>query len=190
MSFSNGFAIQKAVSAIQARNYGSVCYIINGPPGTGKTKTIVEAVTQLAKDTDFSGSILICAPSSAAADTLALRLRALFAPHAMFRLNEFSRTFAEVPQELLPHCYIENNIFSLPPFKDLMSYRIVVATCQSTEMLVKARLTNRDLVSSNLFVRFYPLGNSLTRSLIPIYPSTGANESCWLAASPILKSQN
>ena len=65
----------------------------------------------------------------------------------MFRLNEFTRTFAEVPQELLSYCYIENSIFSLPPFKLLMSFRIVIATCHAADMLLKARLTNRDLVS-------------------------------------------
>ena len=135
------------MAAIQSRDYGSICYLVNGPPGTGKTKTTVEAVTQLANDPGFPGSILVCAPSDQAADTLALRLKAYFAPAAMFRLNEFSRTFAEIPQELLPYCYIDKNIFGLPPFNVLMALKVVVTTCQGAEMLVKARISNRDLVS-------------------------------------------
>ena len=138
---------QKAVSAIQTRNYGNICYLIDGPPGTGKTTTIVEAVTQLAKDPAFLGTILVVAPSDPAADTLVKSLRGHFIPRAMLRLNEFSRTFSEVPEELLPYSWVDNEIFSLPPFINLMSYRIVVTTCMGAKMLVDARVTNRDLVS-------------------------------------------
>lgn len=35
--------VQKAVDTILQQNYGNVPYLISGPPGTGKTKTIVEA---------------------------------------------------------------------------------------------------------------------------------------------------
>ncbi|KAG6986434.1 RNA helicase SDE3 [Physcia stellaris] len=122
-------------------------YLINGPPGTGKTKTVVEAVTKLANDLDFIGAILVCAPSDPAADILALRLKRHFENSQIIRLNEFSRTFAEVPQELLPYCYIEDKVFNLPPLPTLMSYRIVVATCRGAEMLHQARLTNRDLIA-------------------------------------------
>ena len=76
-----------------------------------------------------------------------MRLRHQFKPRALFRLNDFSRTFAEVPQEILHYCYIENDFFSLPPFPALMIYKIVVATCRSADMLVQARVTNRDLLS-------------------------------------------
>ena len=141
--------MQKAVSAIQSRTYGSICYLINGPPGTGKTKTIVESVTQLANDSDFVGTILLCAPSDPAADTLASRLKAFFGPETMLRLNEYSRTFAEVPQDLLSYCYVDQDIFNIPPFKLLMSYKIVITTCRGAEILIQARVTNRDLVSLN-----------------------------------------
>ena len=128
-------------------NYGNICFLIHGPPGTGKTKTVVETVAQLANDDAFSGSILLCAPSDPAADTLALRLSVYFNPQTMFRLNEFSRTFAEVPQELLTYCYVEDNIFSLPPLPRLMSFKIVITTCRGADVLINARVTNRDLVS-------------------------------------------
>ena len=122
-------------------------FIINGPPGTGKTKTIVEVVNQMAFDPSIEGAILLCAPSDSAADILALRLRNLFEPKVMFRLNDFSRTFAEVPQELLPYCYVRDDIFNLPPLPELMACKVVIATCRTTDVLVRARVTNKDLVT-------------------------------------------
>jgi len=104
-------------------------------------------VVQLGKDPTFRGSMLLCCPSKPAADTLALGLRPHFGPGTLLRLNEFSRTFAEVPQELLPHCWVEQDMFNLPPFPKLMAYKIVIATCQGADALVQSRATNCDLVS-------------------------------------------
>lgn len=148
------------MDAVQSRNYGQFCFLIHGPPGTGKTKTICEIVTQLGKDSQISGSILVCAPSNPAADTLAMRLRAHFGPKDLLRLNDFSRTFAEVPQELLPFCYVENDIFNLPPFATLMAYKIVVTTCRDASILIQARVTNRDLIALQL-----NLANAIAPSL-------------------------
>ncbi|KAF8471155.1 hypothetical protein BDZ91DRAFT_514668 [Kalaharituber pfeilii] len=87
---------QKAVDAILEQNYGTVPYLISGPPGTGKTKTIVEAALQLifAPATQRS-HILLCAPSNQAADTLAQRLIKHLSPKVLFRMNNCSRSFAE-----------------------------------------------------------------------------------------------
>ncbi|KAL8826239.1 MAG: hypothetical protein Q9170_007478 [Blastenia crenularia] len=138
---------KKAVDSILSKASGNVPFIVNGPPGTGKTKTIVETVKQMAFDHNIEGTILLCAPSDSAADTLALRLRSEFEPKVMFRLNDFSRTFAEVPQELLPYCYVQDDIFNLPPLPELMACKVVVATCRTTDVLVQARVTNKDLVT-------------------------------------------
>ncbi len=45
--------------------------LIHGPPGTGKTTTLVAAVVELTKTED---SILFCAPSNSAADLVTIRL--------------------------------------------------------------------------------------------------------------------
>ncbi|KAL8921067.1 MAG: hypothetical protein Q9172_004221 [Xanthocarpia lactea] len=140
-------AFKKAVDSVLSRSYGNVPFLVNGPPGTGKTKTMVEIVTQMAFDPENEGAILVCAPSDSAADTLALRLRYHFEPKVMFRLNDFSRTFAEVPQELLPYCYVQSDIFHLPPLPELMACKVVIATCRAADVLVQARVTNGDLVA-------------------------------------------
>ncbi|KAL8629198.1 hypothetical protein Q9189_005102 [Teloschistes chrysophthalmus] len=73
--------------------------------------------------------------------------RGYFEPKVLFRMNDFSRTFAEVPQEILPYCYVQDDIFNLPPLPELMACKVVIATCRATDVLVQARVTNRDLVT-------------------------------------------
>ena len=136
----------KAVDAIQNGKHGNLPFLISGPPGTGKTKTIVEIALQLLNTGANCSHILLCAPSDPAADTLALRLRHYLAPSELFRLNASSRTFAEVPGELLPYCYTQNDLFMLPAFKVLMTFKIIVTTCRDADILVQARVTNQDLV--------------------------------------------
>ncbi|QDS68531.1 hypothetical protein FKW77_010898 [Venturia effusa] len=135
----------KAVNAVFENNYGILPFLISGPPGTGKTMTTVEAVLQLVLNKKAQ-HVVVCAPSDPAADALAQRLKEyLKHPMGLFRMNGPSRTFAEVPQSLLAFCYIENNCFGLPPFIKLMEYQVIVTTCRDAEILIRARLTNRDL---------------------------------------------
>lgn len=137
---------QKAVDAIVQQNYGNIPYLISGPPGTGKTKTIVEAVLQLIfTPSSPKHHILLCAPSHEAADTLAKRLIPYLNPKVLFRLQSSARTFPEVPGELLPYSYIANDMFSLPEWKTLMGFRVIVCSTRDAEILVEARCTNRDL---------------------------------------------
>ncbi|CAI5991760.1 unnamed protein product [Closterium sp. NIES-65] len=49
-------------------------YIVFGPPGTGKTKTVAEAILQVVKGMPLV-RVLVCAPSNSATDNIALRLR-------------------------------------------------------------------------------------------------------------------
>jgi len=119
-------------------------YLISGPPGTGKTKTIVEGALQILKY-NKDARVLLCAPSNAAADTLARRLKAHLLPHKMFRLNSDKRTFAEVPQTILPYCFVEDDKFALPPVETLMQYRIIVTTCSDAAILSKAKVTNANI---------------------------------------------
>nr|KMM71040.1 potentail helicase MOV-10 [Coccidioides posadasii RMSCC 3488] len=139
---------QKAVDSVVSRDYGNVPFLISGVPGSGKTKTVVECALQLLSCTvDVTPHLLICAPSNPAADTLAIRLSAHLNPSQLFRMNGWNRTFAEVPDQVLPYSYTEKEVFSLPDFQTMMKYKIVVTTCKDADMLVRARLTNQDLMN-------------------------------------------
>ncbi|TFK71577.1 P-loop containing nucleoside triphosphate hydrolase protein, partial [Pluteus cervinus] len=122
----------------------SVPHIVLGPPGTGKTRTLVEGVLQILR-VQKQAAVLLCAPSNPAADTLAMRLRSVLAPGDMLRLNDQNRTFAEVPVSLMQYCCIENDKFALPSWKRLMKYRVVVCSCIDADILVTARCTNSEL---------------------------------------------
>ncbi|OAL52165.1 P-loop containing nucleoside triphosphate hydrolase protein [Pyrenochaeta sp. DS3sAY3a] len=135
-----------AINAVYKNEYGTIPYLISGPPGTGKTKTIVETAMQFLNNTD-NAHLLICAPSEAAADTLALRLKKYLNTPELLRLNRSARADNEVPGELLQYCYMEDSLFALPPLKALMSYKVVVTSCRDAAILADARITNSDLYS-------------------------------------------
>ncbi|KAH8904124.1 P-loop containing nucleoside triphosphate hydrolase protein, partial [Coniochaeta sp. PMI_546] len=146
---------KNAVENVCLQNYGTVPYIISGPPGTGKTKTLIETALQLLRNVERVSHILICAPSEPATDTLADRLRRHLAPHEMLRLNRPNRAFSEVIDELLPYCYVSESMFALPPFPDLMKYRVIVTSCRDASLLMYSRMTNSDLYAVEHGLRAY-----------------------------------
>jgi len=144
---------KKATESICSQNYGTLPFLISGPPGTGKTKTLVEIALQLVKSVDKVSHILICAPSDPAADIILHRLSTYLEATELLRLNRPARTFAEVPGAVLPFCYVSQDKFDLPPFRQLMSYKVVVTTCRDASLLLYARLTNCDLYTAEYSLR-------------------------------------
>ena len=131
-----------------------------------------ELVLQLANDPESRGSILLCAPSNPAADTLAERLKSHLSPKEMFRLNDCSRTFAEVPSGLLPYCFVMGTSFDLPPFQELLRKRVVITTCRDAAVLLRARVTNRAIAT---------LQHDVSRTLYPFHDSPGVLPCHWLS---------
>ncbi|KAF9003306.1 P-loop containing nucleoside triphosphate hydrolase protein [Cyathus striatus] len=120
----------ETVAAIVNQAPGSVPFVVFGPPGTGKTVTIVEAMQQLL-DRDPEVRILACAPSNSAADLIAMKLTNL-GKTQVFRLNSLTRKIDDMPKSLRDFSLInENTVFAMPPVDTLRKYRVVVATCLS-----------------------------------------------------------
>ncbi|KAG9001266.1 hypothetical protein FRB93_012193 [Tulasnella sp. JGI-2019a] len=120
----------EAVTAILKRSSSSVPFVVFGPPGTGKTVTIIEAILQLVSQRPYV-KILACAPSNSAADLITQRLSGL-GTQKLFRLNAPFRNVGDVPAELLPFCCIDDfGRFSVSSAGQLAQYSVVVSTCMS-----------------------------------------------------------
>ncbi|XP_017780320.1 PREDICTED: probable RNA helicase armi [Nicrophorus vespilloides] len=81
-------------------------YIIFGPPGTGKTVTIVESIIQILRMIPHS-RILVGTPSNSAANLIALKLISLniFKPGELVRLVSYNVVVNDsIPESLLPYC--------------------------------------------------------------------------------------
>ncbi|XP_027551120.1 helicase MOV-10 isoform X1 [Neopelma chrysocephalum] len=114
-------------------------YLIFGPPGTGKTVTVVEAIKQVW--TCFKDArILACAPSNSAADLLCQRLIPDIAPRNIYRLIASSRNYREVPADIRPCCNWddEQSSYVYPSKEYLGRYRILVTTLVTAGRLVSA----------------------------------------------------
>ncbi|KAM8988162.1 LOW QUALITY PROTEIN: helicase MOV-10 [Ara ararauna] len=104
-------------------------YLVFGPPGTGKTVTLVEAIKQVW--TCFKDArILACAPSNSAADLLCQRLIKDIAPRHIYRLLASSRNYQEVPPDIRPCCNWddEQSCYVYPSKEHLGNYRILITT--------------------------------------------------------------
>ncbi|KAJ7434430.1 P-loop containing nucleoside triphosphate hydrolase protein [Mycena galericulata] len=120
----------ETVAAIVHRPKGAPPFIVFGPPGTGKTVTIVEVIHQLLLR-DPEARILACAPSNSAADLIAQKLLSLGTTQ-LFRLNSLSRNYYELSEDLRKFSAVNDNLtFVVPVVEDLRKYRVIVSTCLS-----------------------------------------------------------
>ncbi|KIK60715.1 hypothetical protein GYMLUDRAFT_261292 [Collybiopsis luxurians FD-317 M1] len=127
---------KRAVLSIAYREPGSMPFVIFGPPGTGKTVTLVEAILQVLSINSAS-RILATAPSNSAADLIVSRLAAAgLNPTDLFRAYAPSRSKLDVPTSISSYSYRNaNGQFSVPPMSDMLRFRIIVTTCVSASIV-------------------------------------------------------
>uniref|UniRef100_H3AI81 RNA helicase n=1 Tax=Latimeria chalumnae TaxID=7897 RepID=H3AI81_LATCH len=115
-----------AVKRILSGECRPIPYILFGPPGTGKTMTIIEAVLQI--HYTLPGSrILACTPSNGAADLLCLRLHEsnVLQPGDMVRVNATYRMEESVSDIVKMYSRNGENISQASRF------RIIICTCST-----------------------------------------------------------
>uniref|UniRef100_A0A3Q4GL09 RNA helicase n=1 Tax=Neolamprologus brichardi TaxID=32507 RepID=A0A3Q4GL09_NEOBR len=120
-----------AVQRIVAGSSKPAPHLVFGPPGTGKTITVVEAINQVSK-ADPSARILACAPSNSACDLLCERLQVNMDSHQIYRVYASSRD----PNS--KYCnWDESKDSFVPPQKEVtMKYKVVVTTMVTAGRLV------------------------------------------------------
>jgi helicase MOV-10 len=105
-------------------------YIIFGPPGTGKTSTIVEAICQLCL-VDTKNRILITAQSNAACNEISERLLKYLKKEEMYRMFSKSST-ASVRKtgndKLMRASNMASRQHLYPTWDELYEYRVVICT--------------------------------------------------------------
>ncbi|KAF8804655.1 RNA helicase [Phlegmacium glaucopus] len=129
---SNGPQLQAVVSVV-AQRPGSHPFVVFGPPGTGKTITIVECIKQILI-TYPQAKVLACAPSNSAADLIACRLQGHLGANDLFRFYAPSRFKDQAPDELLPYTCVRDGHFTVPTMARLKGFRVIVSTCVSASV--------------------------------------------------------
>uniref|UniRef100_A0A672H424 RNA helicase n=1 Tax=Salarias fasciatus TaxID=181472 RepID=A0A672H424_SALFA len=125
----------QAVQHIVAGSSKPAPYLVFGPPGTGKTVTVVEAIKQIEK-TQTSCVILACAPSNSAADLLCRKILDHVDERKVFRMYATSRDPKFVPVELKACSNLVGDSYLFPAKEKLMEYKIIVTTLMTAGRLV------------------------------------------------------
>ncbi|XP_034552596.1 putative helicase mov-10-B.2 isoform X2 [Notolabrus celidotus] len=129
----------KAVQHIVAGTSKPAPYLVFGPPGTGKTVTVVEAIKQIEKRQD-SCHILACAPSNSAADLLCKKILDHVDRNKVFRMYASSRDPRYVPVEIKDCTNLVGECYVYPAKEKLMEYKIMVTTLLTAGRMVSGNI--------------------------------------------------
>ena len=147
----NGARLNKeqrhAVAAVICGAGRAAPYGIHGPPGTGKTVTLVSLAVEI-RNAYPKSRLLCCAPQNYSADLLCSALATSgLGPEKLFRLNDPRRPPYSMKEDVIPYAKINEatGMFELPSFSDLGSYAIVVTTCAAAALLVPSGARFGDL---------------------------------------------
>ncbi|KAM8752011.1 RNA helicase Mov10l1 isoform 2-T2 [Acanthopagrus schlegelii] len=126
---------REAVKRILAGECRPTPYVLFGPPGTGKTITLIEAILQVYHFVP-SSRVLVCTPSNSAADLICIRLHHSGFLHSasLARVNASCRQEEAIPEVLRLYSRAGEDI------RHACFNRIVVSTCSSAGMFQNMRL--------------------------------------------------
>ncbi|GIL79433.1 hypothetical protein Vretimale_18310 [Volvox reticuliferus] len=143
-------------------------FVLFGPPGTGKTVTLVECALQILKAEDpshapflprtsgeqHSTRLLLAAPQNYSADLITSSLAAALGLQAgggrLLRLNDPRRRVVEAKADVLPYSLVDEPTaaFRLPKPNEIQMAQIVVCSCSAAGMLREGAFVREALSST------------------------------------------
>lgn len=137
---------RKAVKNIVG-GHKPIPFLLFGPPGTGKTQTIVSAIEEIVRSS--TNCVLVCAQSNAACDEIAERLLNILKAGEVYRMYAKSYEKQTIGSKIRPSCNLHHGEIQFPSLQYLYQFRVVVCTLLTAGCLVRARDRDKDFDSSH-----------------------------------------
>jgi hypothetical protein len=133
---------QLVVRSILQSTYKRLPSLLCGPFGTGKTRTLQEALILLITAVPDS-RVLVCTHSNSAADLYVEKVHQVWQERyrhqaPLVRIYFKDRNRRTIPEDVLPYCWTDRktDLFGMPPLDELQGYRVVVTTTVTSYDLV------------------------------------------------------
>ncbi|KAI1726516.1 AAA domain-containing protein [Ditylenchus destructor] len=134
---------KRAVYSILHRTHLPYPFVLFGPPGTGKTISLVESIRHIVRQ-NAQNRILVCTPSRMAADNFAKAVleKDFLHPKYIFRMHSLSTSAIGRDKKLDPVIYLPKEggkrFYGIPERTNLKMFRIIITTLSTSSYLTSA----------------------------------------------------